>query len=109
MRTIQRRWLCAACRREWVFVHASFNPFTGQVEPWDSTHCPTCWSEQIDRVEYLPVCPGADLTPGEWLSMPSMDLPPVPERRELQRDRNEALMRLDPYAEQMASLLGVQI
>ena len=99
MRSVQRRWVCGACDREWVYST------TG------NDACPICASRNIERVEYLPVVQGADIcsSSAEWAGAEAIHIPPVIERKELIRDRNEALMRLDPYAEQLSALLGVPL
>lgn len=98
---VQRRWLCFTCEREWAYAT------TG-----DGVTCPTCRSVNIQRVEYLPVFQGADIrfTREEWAGAESTaPMAPVIERKDMIRDRNEALLWVDPYADQLSALLGVSI
>jgi hypothetical protein len=97
--TVHRRWVCSACDREWVYST------TG------NDACPICHCTEIERVEYLPKYSGADYhSPPELVFVDAAHpLPPVVERPNFHRDRNEALMQLDPYAEQLSALLGVEL
>jgi hypothetical protein len=101
-RRVQRRWICRACEREWVFVFAVYRE--GQLREWDEASCPVCASAAIERVEFLGVFPGADSrTEPVWPAGPDV---PFAERPNLQKDRNEALLAADPYAGQLSALLG---
>jgi hypothetical protein len=62
-------------------------------------------------VEYVPVVAGADVrsTAEEWAGAERAgELRPAVERADLVRDRNEMIYRADPYAAQLAALLGVE-
>lgn len=100
MARLQRRWVCRGCEREWAFSTMPSQP------------CPLCGDPRVDQVEYIPVAPGADTrsSSSEWAGVEqTLHMRPAVERPNLVRDRNELLMRVDPYVEQLSALIGVEL
>lgn len=60
------RWFCRACRREWIFKHDL---------PEDAC---ICGSADIERVEYRPAFPGADLPRAAEQAAEPNEAPPRP-------------------------------
>lgn len=64
MSTVQKRWLCSECAREWLEPTACFansSPITITGNPVNGVNCIYCGSPEIQLVEYKPELPGLDI------------------------------------------------
>lgn len=64
MSTLQRRWLCSECHREWIEPSAYYqnsSPLTITGNPINGVNCPICGSPEIELIEFRPALPGLDI------------------------------------------------